>query len=113
MADQPLSAETVRLWKHRLGDQYILITACVVGNPERGFEIEHYLGTGEFATIGQAKRAGLRDLQRSDDFNIGAIRSGRLAAILWMGEIVDDEPEVVDRIAEEIGLHYSDGTSDA
>lgn len=108
-AESNLNADTVRLWKHRRGDRYVLITANVVGNPERGFEIEHYLGTGEFDTIGQAKRAGLRHLDRSDDFNIGAIRNGRLTAILWMGEIVDDEPEVVDGIADEIGPLLIDG----
>lgn len=106
------TADPVRLWKHRQGDRYVLITANVVGNPERGFEIEHYLGTGEFATIGEAKRAGLRHLDRSDDFNIGALRNGRLVAILWMNQIVDDEPEVVAEIAAELRIDGGDHESD-
>lgn len=96
---------TTRRWKHRRGDRYELISASVVGNPERGYTIEHYLHScPSLDSIAEAKSHGFACLDRSDDFNIGAIRDGRLVAILWMDEIVDDEFEVLDPIAVETGL---------
>lgn len=96
------SADT-RRWAHRPGDEYVLITANIVGSGP--FRTEHYLNhAGPFATQPEAQRVGFRTLDRSDDFNIGALRKGRLVAILWMNEIVDDEPEIVGEIAAEIGL---------
>ena len=91
-------------WKHRKGDTYCLITASVIGGDTTPMEIVHYWQGDGFRSVAEAKRVGLADLYRSDDFNIGAIRNGRLAAILWMDEVVDDDPALMSEIAAEVGL---------
>jgi hypothetical protein len=97
--------DPTRKWVHRNGDEYVLITANVVGSGP--FRVEHYLnGAGPFASQPEAQRVGFRTLDRSDDFNIGAIRHGRLVAILWMDEIVDDDSDVVADIAREVGIPH-------
>ena len=99
------SAPEPRVWAHQFGDEYVLITANIVGNPEIGYRTSHYWNhAGPFATQPEAQRVGFRTLDRSDDFNIGAVRKGRLVAILWMDQIVDDEPALMNEIATEIGL---------
>jgi hypothetical protein len=97
------TSKPTRYWAHRRGDTYVLITSNVVGNEHR-LDIAYYLAPGRYASLSAAKKAGFRTLHRSDDFNMGVVRDGRLVAILWMNQIVDDEPDVVERIAEEVGL---------
>lgn len=81
-------------WQHRDGDTYVVICTSIVGNPEAGYDSVHDVHPKRWARREQAERFGFT-LGRSDDFNIGAIRNGKLAAILWMGEVVDDGADVL------------------
>ena len=104
---QPTSEpETVRQWTHRKGDRYVHIVANAWMN-ESGYGITHVLHRWEFPTAARAWNDGLRTLDRSDDFNTGVIRDDKLVAILWRYQIVDDDPEVIAEIADEIGLEHA------
>lgn len=92
-----------RRWSHRSGDQYVPIAASIVGNPEAGYWTEYVWYGDTHRTLAQAQRAGF-NLDRSDDFNIGVIRGGYLAALTWMGEITDDGFDVLSEIAEQTDL---------
>lgn len=95
-------AET--LWKHKRGDRYVLVAPSIVGNPEQGYWHEYYRHPGDYPTITAARQAGFRELDRSDDFNIYAVRGGYLAAVLWMHEVVDDDPDLLAEVAPKVGL---------
>lgn len=43
-------------------------------------------------------------LDRSDDFNIGVLVDGKLVSLDWMDEAVDDDPDTLAEIGEELGL---------
>lgn len=90
-------------WSHRRGDRYVVICTSVVGSPQSGYRVEHYRPPGEPTTRAAAKRRGFA-LGRADDFNLGAIRDGRLVAVLWMDEVTDDDPGLLAEIAMEVGL---------
>lgn len=91
-------------WQHQPGDRYVCIAMWIVGNPEAGFHTERCYYAPSQGSIEQAWRKGLRELDRSDDFNVGVIRDGKLVAILWQDEVVDDEPALMAEIAEQVGL---------
>ena len=98
------ASEKIRTtWRHRDGDRYIHIMANAWMN-ESGYGIHHTARSWEFATAAQAWRDGLRTLNRSDDFNTGVLRGGKLVAILWNQEVVDADPDVVGAIANEVGI---------
>ncbi len=95
---------TPRRWEHKPGDRYVCIVRSIVGNETDGFHTTSDYYSPSQATIVGAWRRGLRELDRSDDFNLGVIRNGQLIALLWQDEIVDDDPEEIAEIAEDCGL---------
>lgn len=99
-----MSAER-RLWdQHQPGDRYILIT-CTINTDVNGDWVFDYVAfTPHQGSLEQAWRKGLRELDRSDDFNIGVLRDKELIALLWHNEIVDDAPDVIADIAKACGL---------
>lgn len=90
-------------WKHRPGDRYAVIISRVVGDTRSGFHFADSMLPDIFSTISRAKAAGMR-FCGSDDFNIGAIREGRLAALLWTREVVDDDPKYLASLEEALEL---------
>ncbi len=92
-----------KTWRHRHGDEYIVITAQVEGDTESGFRIANYSDRECYSTLAAVKRHGF-ETRKSDDFNIGAIRNNQLAAVLWMSEIIDGEPKILQTVAREIDL---------
>jgi hypothetical protein len=89
-----------QIWKHRSGDAYVLLVSRINGNPESGYTTDTYVPSG---VRHESKAVAIREgfiHCGCDDFNVGVIRGGRLAAVLWMDEVVDDEPsEIADRAA--------------
>lgn len=75
-------------WKHRKGDLYAAGRHYPQGNPEQGYWWETWLDSVELSSLAQAKRAGFA-AAGSDDFNIIAIRGGKVVAVLWMDEVLD------------------------
>ena len=87
-------------WQHHLGDTYQAIIGSAWMN-ETGHGIR-YRTAGQAGTHSDAISRGFEHAE-SDDFNIGVIRNGHLVALLWMLELVDEEPTVLARIAEQTG----------
>lgn len=95
--------DTPKLWKHRNGDEYVVIIARYIGNERDGFVCEHYRPYHPTDQLSDAISQGFTYAE-CDDFNVGAIRKGKLAATLWMNDIVDDDPALMAAIAKEVGL---------
>lgn len=91
-----------RKWEKRRGDRYRALFGDFFGNPTSGYRHEHWWLDDLRTTWRDARRDGFR-AQGSDDFNIGVIRDGELIAVLWMDEVVDDEPEVLADIVASAG----------
>jgi hypothetical protein len=94
-------------WDHRAGDRYQAVV-CQAWVNERGHGFSYHTA-GEKGTHLHAKNEGFRAAE-SDDFNIAAIRDGRLVALLWMDQIVDDEPSELRDCAEQCGFRLGDET---
>jgi hypothetical protein len=88
-------------WQHQPGDQYFVIVSEVVGGDFVGFHTEHHRGSADVGDLDKAIHLGWAAV-KCDDFNVGVIRGGRLAAVLWMDQVVDAEPDVLWRIAENL-----------
>jgi hypothetical protein len=82
-------------WKHRKGDTYRYIEKSIMGNPTSGYGSQSYISLREHSTLAGAVREGFQDHDRGDDFNVGVWRTSQLVAITWMGEVVDDDPDVL------------------
>jgi hypothetical protein len=80
---------------------YIVICAQIVGSGP--FRTEYSHDGKPFDSREAAIRHGFT-LGRSDDFNIGILRDGKLVSIDWMERTVDAVPELMQRVANEIGL---------
>lgn len=93
-------------WRHRMGDRYAAVAANIVGNPEHGYRHSYWTDGDIHRTWLAAKRAGFA-MDRSDDFNIAAIRGGSIAALLWMRTVVDDGDDVLADVAEQTGLPFN------
>lgn len=93
------------IWTHRVGDEYVVIASIVVTSGD-GFEFVHYVSPHKFLTRAIAQKHGFT-LGRSDDFNIGVLRKGQLVAVLWMDEVVDDDPTEIADQAEAVRMHLS------
>lgn len=96
-----MSEEELPKWRHRFGDVYRFVSASIVGNPDFGFSTTYYVSPEEHRTLAGARREGFEEHDVSDDFNIGVWRGGRLVALTWMGEVTDDDPELMARIESE------------
>lgn len=89
---------------HEAGDRYVCIVGSLVGNDADGFDMVWEAYVPAQGSIEAAWRKGLRELDRSDDFNLGVIRDGELVALLWHDEVIETDPAEIARIAEECGL---------
>jgi len=90
-------------WAFRDGDRYLPILREVVGSPDSRYRT-YCVGVGNVTDrFGDAVSEGFV-LRESDDFNIGVVRDAHLIALLWMTDVVDDDPDLLERIASEIAL---------
>lgn len=91
----------LRFWDHHRFDRYVVI----IRHPwfdKDGTEIAHHCDLVEM-TFGQCVIHGY-ELAEGDDFHIGVIRDRRLVALLWVDQVVEDDPIALDEIAREIGI---------
>lgn len=89
-------------WEHQEGDTYAAVLTSIVGDASH-FEITHQLAGAARSELVEAIHDGF-GCDRSDDFNIGVWNDGKLVALLWMHEVVDDEPYLMFEIAHEHGM---------
>ena len=91
------SDERVRpTWRHRQGCRYVPVFGDWFGNPTDGYTHEWArLDHREFMSRREAERVGF-GRQESDDFNIAVLRNGRVIALLWMTENMQEEQGVLD-----------------
>ena len=82
--------------------EYIVVTGWAWAN-ETGCGISYSADHTRFESRDEAIRHGFT-MDRSDDFNIGVIDDGKLVSLDWMHELVDDNPETLAEISEELGL---------
>lgn len=88
-------------WITEPGDQFLPYATTVwMDEHDHGFR---YRVLEQATTLPRAIKRGFAQ-QGSDDFNVAVIRDGRLVATLWMEEVVDDEPDVLAGIAEQLGV---------
>ena len=81
--------------------QYIVLCGQVVGS---GPFVTVYNFDGQrFDNREDAIQHGFT-LDRSDDFNIGVLRNGKLVSLDWMVQTVDSEPALMAKISEGIYL---------
>ncbi len=57
----------------------------------------------EFDKRDKAIKHGLKQCD-SDDFNIGVLVNGHLTSLDWMAKVVDEKPEILAEISEQLGL---------
>ena len=91
----------VRKWQHRPGDEYIVIATSMVGTPRSGYGFDYCVYPRRHLSRPEAQSYGFT-IGRSDDFNIGVLRREELVAVLWMDEIVDDEPDDIAEVASAV-----------
>lgn len=102
------ATEHHRIWKdHKRGDEYVVLIASIVGNETAGFHTEWHADKARAQSLSAAIHRGFSEHDRSDDFNVGVMRDGSLLAVLWMNEVVDDDPFVLAKVAERAGLPFS------
>lgn len=95
MTDRPYTDDDpAETWKHRKGDRYYVVRSYPQGNPEDGYWWSRWWDSDALPTIADAKRVGFGVIG-SDDFNILAERNGRIAAVLWMNEVIDTDPDTL------------------
>lgn len=81
--------------------KYIVLCAQVVGGGP--FRTEYSFDGKRFDYRESAIRHGF-ELGRSDDFNIGVLRDGKLVSVDWMHKTVDAAPELMAEISKDIGV---------
>ena len=86
-----------------MGKQYIVLCCQIITVPTVGFESVYGFDGERFDARKKAISHGFK-IRGSDDFNIGVIEDGRLVSLDWMNEPVDTESEILDAIAEQVGL---------
>lgn len=89
---------------------WIVVTGNAVGDQGNGYGTEYTSDLRKFSHKSDAVSHGFT-LGRSDDFNLGFVRGGRLESMWWMDERVYQDvehlKEIPERLAEigrEIGL---------
>jgi hypothetical protein len=103
MTDYPPPDDTPLTWVFRDGDRYLPLLREMVGSPDGRYRT-YCVGSGSVTDrFGDAVSEGFM-LRESDDFNVGVVRDAHLIALLWMTDVVDDDPDLLARIANEIAL---------
>lgn len=82
---------------------WIVIIGSAVGNPEDGYRVAHDWDRRTFGHKSAAVGHGFQ-LGRSDDFNLGFIRNGRLESLWWMDHKLSEDEATLAEIGREIGL---------
>ena len=82
---------------------WIVIAGNAVGDQGSGYGVEHASDLRKFSHKSEAVSHGFT-LGRSDDFNLGFVRGGRLESMGWMDKRVGNDAETLARIGREIGL---------
>lgn len=70
---------------------------------ESGFGIEYSSDLEEFESRKESIKHGF-EITDSDDFNIGVMEDGRLVSFDWMGKPVGESQEIINEIAEALGM---------
>lgn len=88
-----------------MAERYLAIYSEYNGNEHDGFHASWYWDGSYFDRREDAITRGFRN-RGSDDFNVGVLDSatGRLIALDWMEERVDDDPAVLAEVNEALGL---------
>lgn len=81
--------------------EYITLAGNIVGSGP--FTTEYSFDGERFPDRQSAIKHGFT-LGRSDDFNIGVLRDGKLVSLDWMEKPVDTDPEVLADVARSAGL---------
>jgi hypothetical protein len=83
---------------------YIVLCAQVVGSGP--FQVIYNYDGRRFTDRARAISHGF-EIRGSDDFNVGVLKDGRLVSVDWMEQVVDSKPEVLRKIADQIGAFTS------
>lgn len=86
-----------------MSTEYVVLCGQIVGGGDRPFETVYGFDGQRFRERRAAISHGFTK-RRSDDFNIGVIKDGRLISLDWMEKPVDTAPEVLCPIAEQVGF---------
>jgi hypothetical protein len=81
--------------------EYIALCGSIVGSGP--FRTEYAFDGKRFPERAAAISHGFT-LGRSDDFNIGVLRDGKLISVDWMEKTIDASPELMAWISKEISL---------
>jgi hypothetical protein len=83
--------------------QFTVITCrafCSNGDP---ISLEYFSDSERFPDREMAVRHGFKTVG-CDDFNVGVIDDGHLSDLLWMDKSIGEEPDILAKIAWEVGL---------
>ncbi|TXH48867.1 MAG: antitoxin [Desulfurellales bacterium] len=83
--------------------EYIVLCGQIVGSEKTGFDTVYGFDGKRYADRAEAIKDGFK-IRESDDFNIGVVKNGKLTSIDWMEQVVDTEPKLMKKIANQIGL---------
>jgi hypothetical protein len=84
-------------------ETYAVIIGSVVGNDRDGFRVTHHWDGLRYPTKALAVKHGFK-LGVSDDFNIGAVRDGKLVSLWWMDKQINEDAATLAEIGQECGL---------
>lgn len=103
-APQALAATKRRAIRDRycqVIEQFVVVCQNVVGRDH--YEIAYSCDGKVFHDREDAIAHGFTK-GRSDDFNVGVLRNGRLVSLDWMQQSVDTDPALMATIAGQIGI---------
>jgi hypothetical protein len=79
--------------------EYIILCGQVVGSGP--FTVEYSFDGRKFDDRAAAIRHGFKT-GRSDDFNVGVLREGKLVSLDWMDQTVDADPGLMSEIEAQV-----------
>lgn len=91
MTFQPSPGETA--WQ--------VVTSYATGTLEDGYRVT-YAGGLQYRTRKEAWAAGLAEHDH-DDFNVAEVRDGRLVALWWDDQVIEEDPADLAEAAEQLG----------
>lgn len=102
MSETTHKPEIEQRWEVQPGDRFLPYAATVWMN-EHDYGWHYRVLDHPATTLPRAIKRGLA-MNGSDDFNIAVIRGGRMVAVLWMEDDLDEDQDVIDRIADALGV---------